>query len=131
MKPATFGDFMRSKRIGQRMSLRTFCSRYGFDTAYISRLENDKLKPPTEKTKLETLAQCLGLKENTKDWVTLFDLAYQAKKQIPEDIHSQASEVLAKLPAFLRTPDGTRISQKKVKQLLKFINNGGRDELDS
>lgn len=123
----TFGELIRAIRISNNMSLRTFCSRYGYDTAYISRLENNKLKPPTNKERLEVLASCLGLKEKTKDWTTFFDLAYQARQQIPKDLLSEAPKIMEQLPAFLRTPDGTRVSQKKVKKLLRFINKGGRD----
>ena len=120
-----FGGYFREKRIEQKLTLRAFCKRFGFDSAYISRLENNKMKPPEEETKLSALADALNLEKNSKDWVKFFDLAYQAKKELPEDVKETAPEIISLLPAFLRTPDGKKVSKEKLEKLISFLEKGG------
>ena len=120
MSSLNFGKFFREKRLQQKLTLRSYCKRFGCDTAYISRLENNKLKPPSAE-KLKILAKTLGISKNTKDWVKFFDLAHQAKSEVPTDIIENAREVLNMLPAFLRTTDGQRVSKRKINQLVKFL----------
>lgn len=116
-----FGEFLRQKRLDLELTLRAFCSRFGFDTAYISRLENNKLKPPSSKDKLAAIANALGLKEESSERVKFFDLAYQARKELPPDIKKEAPEIIASLPAFLRKTDG-RVKKSKVEALVSFLN---------
>jgi len=127
MNDLNFGKFFREKRLQQKLTLRSYCKRFGYDTAYISRLENNKLKPPSAE-KLKTLAKTLKISKNTEDWVKFFDLAHKAKNELPKDIATNAPEILNILPAFLRTTDGQRVSKKKVDQLIKFLQNGKKEE---
>ena len=120
----TFGDFIRKKRLKNKLTLRSFCNRFGYDTAYISRLENDKIPPFKSKDKLSILANALGIEKNTKDWVKYFDLAYQARKELPPDIKKDASEVIDILPAFLRKPDGKKIKKSRIRELITFLTEG-------
>lgn len=122
----SFGEYFRMKRLEQKMSLRAFCERYGLDSAYISRLENSKLKPPTGDN-LIGLAEALNLTKGSPEWLTFFDLAHQAKNEIPSDIQRDAAEVIVKLPAFLRTPDGRRVSKEKVEKLIDFLERDGQE----
>lgn len=119
-----FGTFFREKRLARGFTLRAFCERFGFDTAYISRLENNKLTPPS-KDKLSALATALGLQPNTKDWITFFDLAHKAKNELPSDIKEEASKAVSLLPAFLRTPDGKKVSKERVERLIRFLQKDG------
>ncbi|KKP81046.1 MAG: hypothetical protein UR81_C0008G0015 [Candidatus Levybacteria bacterium GW2011_GWB1_35_5] len=121
----TFGEYFRNKRIEKKMTLRAYCSRYGFDPANISKVENDKLRPPKDGEKLKALAISLELKEGSQDWITFFDLAYQANNDIPKDIKKDASEVIRMLPRFLRTNDNRKIDRKKLKELIAFLEKGG------
>lgn len=126
MPESAFGCFIRTLRIGSGDTLRGFCERYGFDTAYISRLENNKLKPPS-KEKLISLASALGLKQNSVDWIKFFDLAHQCRNELPPDIISGAPEVISRLPSFLRTPDGKKISEDKINKLINFLEKRGEE----
>ena len=126
MNGLAFGKFLREKRLGKKLTLREFCRRFGYDTAYISRLENNKLNPPSGE-KLEALAQALGMDEGSEDWVRFFDLAHQAKNELPEDITKTAPEILNMIPAFLRTTDGQRVSKKQLDRLIEFLQ--GREDV--
>lgn len=124
MPKSAFGNYLRKKRLKKNLTLRKFCDRYGFDTAYISRLENNKIRPPS-KDKLAAIAKALSIPKNSKEWTTFFDLAHIAKSEYPPDITQNAEEVVALLPAFLRTKDGKRVSKKKVEKLIKFLESDG------
>lgn len=116
-----FGDFFREKRLKEGLTLRAFCNRFGYDSAYISRIETARLSPPKEEEKLIALAKALGLKKETEDWIRFFDLAYQAKAELPPDIKMAAPEILSLVPAFLRTRDGKKIDKYKIRELIKFL----------
>src|SRR4030042_5164241 len=115
MSNSGFGDYLREKRLEKNFTLRAFCERFGFDTAYVSRLETNKLRPPTT-DKLSALAEALGLQKNSKEWIKFFDLAHQARNELPEDVKQNAPEIITTLPAFLRTPDGKRVSKEKIEK---------------
>jgi len=121
MKTVSFGDFIRQKRLHNGLTLRIFCNRFGFDTAYVSRLENSKLLPPKNKEKLTAIAEALRIEEGSKGWVRFFDLAYQARKELPPDIRKEAPEVVSALPAFLRKSKDGKIHKKKVEALVDFL----------
>lgn len=125
MTKINFGDFFRQKRLEQNLTLRAFCQRYGIDTAYISRLENSKIKPPRGR-KLSALAKALRITKNDQEWIEFFDLAHQSRSELPTDLKEEAPEVFSLLPAFLRTPDGKKISKKKVEELIDFLKTDGK-----
>lgn len=124
MSNSGFGDYLREKRLEKNFTLRAFCERFGFDTAYVSRLETNKLKPPSA-DKLAALAEALGLQKNSQEWIKFFDLAHQARNELPDDVKENASEVISLLPAFLRTPDGKRVSKQKIEKLIDFLEKKG------
>ncbi len=125
MTKVNFGDYFREKRVNKNLTLRVFCKRYGIDTAYISRLENNKIKPPAGE-KLLALAKTLGIVKNSQEWIMFFDLAHQSRNELPKDLKEEVPEVLSLLPAFLRTPDGRKISKKRVKELIVFLRKDGK-----
>ena len=118
----TFGEFFRQKRIETGLTLRSFCERFGFDPAYVSRMETDTLTPPQDKDKLSALAKALGLKKESIDWVNFFDLAYISKGRVPEDIMRDKRSVEF-LPLLFRTARGQRLSKKKLQELVDLMNN--------
>jgi len=120
-KPLTFGEFFRQKRIALGFTLRSFCERFGYDPAYISRIERGVLAPPEDKEKIKAFAKALNIQEGKPDWVTFFDLAYIAKGQIPSDIVTKA-ESLQHLPLLFRTMRGEKLSLRKLQQLIRLLN---------
>lgn len=117
----TFGKYFRQRRLELEMTLRSFCQRYGYDPAYISRIERDILAPPDDKEKLKAFAKALNIKEGTEDWVTFFDLAYISKGQIPKDLASDKNSI-DYLPLLFRTVRGKKVTSKNLKKLINLLN---------
>ncbi len=118
----SFGEYFRQKRVEAGLTLRNFCERFGFDPAYISRIETDILPPPQGKEKLSALAKALGIKDESMDRVNFFDLAYISKGRVPEDILKDKRS-MKYLPLLFRTARGQRLSKKKLQELVDLINN--------
>lgn len=116
-----FGDFIRERRIQLGYTLRNFCKTKGYDTAYISRLENGFLKPPETQEKLKGLAIALELPGGSPKWVIFFDLAAAENKTFPEDIEKNFPEINKVLPAFYRTIRNKKITEKDIKQLINLL----------
>lgn len=116
----TFARFFREKRIAKGFTLRSFSERFDYDPAYISRIERGLLPPPEDKDKLRGLARALGIKGDSEEGVTFFDLAHLAKGKIPGDILSKpkASE---RLPLLFRTARGQKLSRNKLQRLIKLL----------
>jgi len=122
MKTMNFGNFIREKRVQNGKTLRSFCQRFGYDPAYISRLENNKLPPSLDDNKLAALAKALGIIPESKEWVDFHSLAYVAKQDLPKEIKNE-KEIITFLPAYLRTPDNKKVDQDKLKKLIEFLKN--------
>jgi transcriptional regulator with XRE-family HTH domain len=120
-----FGDYFRQLRIRNRMTLRGYCERFGQEPSNISKLENNKLNPSKDEEKLKSYAISLELKENTQEWVTFFDLAYQANQELPKEVKEKVPQIITLLPAFLRTGSNKQINKEKVKELIEFLEKGG------
>lgn len=117
----TFGECFRQKRVKAGFTLRSFCARFGFDPAYISRIERDLLPPPEDKDKLEGFAKALDIKEGSSRWVDFFDRAYLSKGKVPQDILDDRKS-MKYLPLLFRTARGERLSKKKLKALVELLN---------
>ncbi len=118
----TFGEFFRQKRVSIGYTLRSFCERYGYDPGNISRLERNILSPSIDKQKLEGYAAALKIPRDSEEWTVFFDLAHTAKGKIPEDI-IKSPNIVSILPAFYRTARGDKLDKKKIKQLIKLLND--------
>jgi transcriptional regulator with XRE-family HTH domain len=117
----TFGDFFgRIRRDSQKLSLREFCSRNGFDPGNLSRLERGRIPPPKSRDVLEGYAYALGLEEGSSDWYSFFDLAALSRGELPEDL-MENEEVLDKLPILFRTLRGDPVDGKKLDELIELI----------
>jgi len=116
-----FGEFIYNKRISSNVGLREFCKTKGYQSSYVSRLENGLIKAPENFEKLEALAIALEIKKNTREWVAFFDLAAASKKSIPKDIENQFKHIEQFLPAFYRTLRKKKINKKDIEKLLKVL----------
>jgi len=116
-----FSTFFKEKRLALGMTLRSFCQTKGYDVAYISRIENALIQPPEDTEKLKALAQALGLKEQTTDWVTFFDLAANSKGKIPADIKENYPQVVSLLPAFYRSLRKKETTPETLEALLSGL----------
>jgi transcriptional regulator with XRE-family HTH domain len=118
MRGFTFGKLIKKKRLEKEQSLREFSRQTGYDIAYVSRLENDILTPPSEDGKLEKLAEAFSIKEGSKDWDQFLNLADVSRRKIPEEIDDK---VLNYLPAFFRKASKKNVTKRDVNKLVKLI----------
>ncbi len=120
----SFGSYIQSRRIAQGYTLREFCKRFGLDSAYISRLENDIIPAPQKNETLRGIAKALSIEENSEEWVAFFDLASISRNEFPEDIKNSFEKNLHLLPALLRASKNNNVPKEKVLQLISEL----RDE---
>jgi transcriptional regulator with XRE-family HTH domain len=120
MEARSFGDFFKECRLRKGQTLRVFCQEHGFDIGNISKLERGRLAPPVAEAKLGEYAKALGLEEGTDDWIEYFDLAAQARGQIPRDILND-EELAAKLPLVFRTLRDGKLDKQVLQELIHKI----------
>jgi transcriptional regulator with XRE-family HTH domain len=88
----TFGERLRQLRLAQHMNQRALAARVGIDFTYLSKIENERMAPPSAET-IVKLAQALHASAD--------ELLLLANK-VPEDIKPVI--IQAPLwPAFLRS----------------------------
>lgn len=122
IKPVTFGEFFRQRRIALGFTLRSFCKTYQLDPGNVSRLERNIISPSVDEEKLSAYATALKIPRESPEWVTFFDLANTAKGRIPKDILNQ-KETMEYLPLVFRTARGKKLTKKKLQELIKLINS--------
>jgi transcriptional regulator with XRE-family HTH domain len=116
----TFGEFIREKRIQAEMSLREFCRQAELDPSNWSKIERGILPALGTRESLEGIAKLLGIKKNTSDWITFFDLASISQQRIPDDVYED-EEVVAALPVFFRTVRGEKPSEDELDKLYALL----------
>lgn len=115
-----FGDFLRDKRLKLGKGLRAFCLENGLDASNYSKIERGIISAPSyEKTK--EYAHILGIKEESSDWLDLFDLAAISKKRIPDYVFNNENFV-ASLPLLFRKAENLDgYSKEELLQLVEDI----------
>lgn len=116
----TFGQFIKSKRIGLKQTLRAFCEKHGFDPGNHSKLERGILTPPMDDAFMQRLASALHIQPETGEWFDFHNYAAVARKQIPKSLLDDA-EVVEKLPVLFRTLQGEPLEADKMDDLIDFI----------
>lgn len=100
----TFGEFVKSKRIESRMTLREFCRQFQeTDPSNWSKVERGVMPPPDTWFFFERLSKLLKLSD--EETAHAKDLAEISRGKLPADL--QTPEILAKLPLIfmaLRNP---------------------------
>lgn len=115
-----FGEYFRELRAKINMPLRQFCIVNGYDAGNISKLERGLMPPPTSDEKLRNYADALRLKQGSEEWITFFDLAAVARREIPEDIMAD-DELVRRLPLVFRTLRGQKVDEKHLDALVDKI----------
>ena len=115
-----FGDFFKAKRQALGLTLREFCFKHKLDPGNTSRLERSLLAPPQNPKVLEKYAKALKLKSGEDDWYAFFDLAAAAKGRLPEEL-LEDKEVVAKLPLVFRTLRGKRLTERRLRELVRKL----------
>ena len=95
MKVKSFGQVIRELRINRRDygSLREFARKVGLSPAYLSRIENEKEPPPSERV-IEKLAEALGA-----DKYELFSFA----GRVPIEFYEAFERNPKGMASFMRT----------------------------
>ncbi len=117
---STFGEHLKSLRIAQRITLREFCERHGFDPGNYSRLERGRFPAPQREDILEKYALALGISRGTDDWLEFFDKAAVSRGHLPSDL-LEDEELLQKLPVLFRTLRGLPIPAEKLDDLIEEV----------
>ena len=115
-----FGEYVRTIRLKHEIGLREFCVENRHDPSNWSKIERGILPPPADARILEKWALQLGIKRESKDWHTFFDLAAVTRGEIPGYIKSNA-ELLQELPVFFRTLAGQKPNELELKRLAKLM----------
>ena len=103
----SFGAFVRECRLKQGLTLRTFCKEVELSGAFVSCMERDEVKPPTEE-KILNISKVLSV---DPDYLTV--LARRVPLEIQEMIFERPY-----LISFLR--QANRKSDAELKGLLGF-----------
>jgi hypothetical protein len=120
-----FGQFIKEIRSRQRLGLREFCLQHGHDASNWSKIEREILPPPKDEAILLEWAGQLGLESGSEDWFKFFDYAAVDAGRIPSHV-LENKELVAKLPAFLRTLSGQKPSREDLEKLLEIIRHSHR-----
>lgn len=115
-----FGEIFKELRLATGLTLREFSSKHKLDAGNLSKLERGLLKPPQNREKLEEYARALHVKEGSDEWYQFFDTAAADAGVIPDEVMADA-EVVDKLPLLFRSLRGQRISEEKIKELIRVI----------
>jgi len=114
-----FNEFVKNLRIENRISLREFCRRSGFDPSNWSKIERGVSLPPKSSEQLDKIGFALDLEKGSDQFQTLFELA--AIASIPKDIVQE--DVLEKLPVFFRTLRGDAPTEDELRKLINTLND--------
>ncbi|HKI70067.1 MAG TPA: helix-turn-helix transcriptional regulator [Verrucomicrobiae bacterium] len=115
-----FGTFIKELRAKQRLGLREFCLKTGYDPSNWSKIEREVSPPPKDEATLREWAKQLGLKPDTDDWHKFFDYAAVDTGRIPDHVLKD-EELVEKLPAFFRTLSGNKPSDEELENLIKLL----------
>ncbi len=103
----TFGEQLRHWRIDKRLNQRDFADQVGIDFTYLSKIENGKMPPPSEKAILK-MAEVLERDA---------DILLQLAEKVPQDVKTIITGS-HEAPALLRAIHGR--PDEMVKQLTKI-----------
>jgi transcriptional regulator with XRE-family HTH domain len=120
-----FGTFIKELRAKQRLGLREFCLKTGYDPSNWSKIEREVSPPPKDDATLRDWARQLGLKRGSDDWHRFFDYAAVDAGRIPAHI-LEDEKLAAHLPAFFRTLSGQKPSREDLEKLLKLIRSANK-----
>mgnify|MGYP000047133211 CR=1 FL=1 len=121
----TFAEFIREKRLALRLNLRSFCMTFGEDPSNWSKMERGLLRAPTDKDRLNEIAQKLNL--SGAETETLIDAAFADKGRIPPDLMNDAN-LVPHLPVVFRALREGDDIPKRLNELAEQIRKGMQGE---
>jgi transcriptional regulator with XRE-family HTH domain len=116
----TFTEFIKQRRLESEQTLRQFSQNAGYDVAYISRLENGLITPPSDLDKLKALAKAYSIRYGSDTWDEFSDLAAASRQSVPDDAF--ANPVVPRfLPVFYRKMRKDKLTEDDIKQLTSLL----------
>ncbi len=112
-----FGEYVRNLRLERRITLREFCRTTGLDPSNWSKIERGRHQPPRTKEVLNSIAEALGLGNDSEEYLTLTELA--AISYIPTELVD--SNVVDRLPIFFRTIRGEKPTREELEEIVKIL----------
>jgi transcriptional regulator with XRE-family HTH domain len=112
-----FGPTVRRLRVERKIGLRKFAGMVGMSPGYLSKVERDDFKPPSEE-KVRAIADALG-----QDADELLALAGRVSADLVNIIQRHPREIAS----FLRTANGlsAKEMQKLFEEVRRLISGGG------
>jgi HTH-type transcriptional regulator, competence development regulator len=104
----TFGKYIKELRKKVGLSQRDLADKAGIDFTYLSKIENDKMAPPSEDT-IKKIAEALD--ENADKLIIMAD-------KIPSD-YKPVLQSSPEVPMLLRTISSGNFSEEKLKKLVE------------
>jgi len=120
-----FGEYIKEKRLGKKLSLRQFCRLLDEDPSNWSKIERGLISPPQDDLKLNKIASILNFDVNSIEFKNIFDYARIDAGKIPDFIMSE-KDILQTLPAFFRTVGSVKPKPEEIQNLIEIIKNGGQ-----
>ncbi len=116
----SFGQWLKVQRARKRLTLRGFAKKAGLDPGNLSRYERGVIAPPQDEAVLERIGRALGLKQGSRPWKEMVDLAAISGKRIPPDV-ADDPELLKALPVLFRTLKSKKLTKEELTRLARRI----------
>ncbi len=113
-----FGSRIRELRVKKDLNLRDFAQRIGIDFTYLSKIENGKVEPPSEKI-IRVMAKELD--------VDAEELLALAGKFSSEEMR-QAVQANPKVGLLLRKLQTRSLTKQQIEQMIKITRGDDRKE---
>lgn len=122
---ATFGDFVREKRLAKGINLRALAKEIDIVPAYMSDIEKNHRYPPV-KEKIFKIAEVLQLTEGEKN--EMFDLAGEAKEgTVAPDISEYVTNQSAARVALRKARD-LNLGEKEWMKVIEMLEKGKKNQ---
>lgn len=116
----SFGEFFKGLRLDNKMTLRGFCSKNGFDPSNVSKIERGIWPPPEADEDRMKYAKALALKKGTSNWDRFMDLAVAGTRTFKVR-NVTDEEVLQKLPVLFRSVDKADLTPDQLDKIIKYV----------
>jgi transcriptional regulator with XRE-family HTH domain len=116
----TFGEFVKTRRLGRRITLRAFCEAVNVDPANYSKIERGISQPPRDMATLDRYKRALNIGTDTEEGRELDRLAALGRGELPRRVLAD-QELMSKLPAFFRTLEGDPVDDALLDELVETI----------
>lgn len=120
MSTNPFGTLLKKLRAKRNLTLRKFCLISGLDPGNVSRWERGITNPPQVPETLRKIAIVLGLDEGSDKYEEFMNTAFISAGRLPKRTMDDR-ELVNKLPVFLRTLDGRKLSSEQLDALIRKI----------